>query len=590
MAKQSTLLRKFLIWRLRYISERNFILLCSILIGIIAAFAAMALKWLVHQINFLLTKQFVEIQFQNVLYLAYPLIGILLSAFVAKFIIKKKVNYSITRILHSISRKQSNINPKSSYAYLITSSLTVGFGGSVGLEAPIVATGSALGSNLGRLFHLDYKTKTLFIACGAAGAIAAIFNAPVAGVIFALEVLMLDLTMSSIIPLLISSVTGAILSRLLVGEEILLNINLTDKFIPAQFPLFILLGLLSGVVSVYFTKTSQFVEGKFSAYKGYMRKTVIGGILIGIIVFLFPPLFGDGYHIIKEILKGNPEALLNNSFIFEFKNSLWAIVGFAFFTLIFKAIAAAITTGSGGVGGAFAPALFMGGLTGFVFARLVNNFKIIALSETNFTLVGMAGVIGGVQHAPLTAIFLVSELSNGYDLFIPLMITASTAYLTAKFLHPTSIYTGRLKAAITHNKDQSIITLMDFKKLIEKDFATVNINHSLRQVVGAVSKSSRNIYPVLDDNGGFKGIISLDDIRSIMFDPELYDSKTVEELMHAADGIIDMEDDKEYVMELFKDTGAWNLPVIENGKYYGFISRSKLFSEYRRLIAMTSED
>jgi CIC family chloride channel protein len=232
----------------------------------------------------------------------------------------------------------------------------------------------------------------------------------------------------------------------------------------------------------------------------------------------------------------------------------------------------------------------MGGLTGFVFARLVNNFKIIALSETNFTLVGMAGVIGGVQHAPLTAIFLVSELSNGYDLFIPLMITASTAYLTAKFLHPTSIYTGRLKAAITHNKDQSIITLMDFKKLIEKDFATVNINHSLRQVVGAVSKSSRNIYPVLDDNGGFKGIISLDDIRSIMFDPELYDSKTVEELMHAADGIIDMEDDKEYVMELFKDTGAWNLPVIENGKYYGFISRSKLFSEYRRLIAMTSED
>ena len=588
MTKQRTVLGKLLVWRLRNISERNFILMCAIIIGIIAAFAALILKWSVHQIHHFLTQPF-NVEFENYLYLAYPFLGIFLAVAFAKFVIRKKVGHGITRILYSISKGKSALHPKSTYAYMVTSSLTVGFGGSVGLEAPIVATGSALGSNLARLLHLDYKAKTLFIACGAAGAIAAIFNAPVAGVIFALEVLMLDLTMSSIIPLLISSVTAAIISRLFIGDEILLHIELTDSFVPSQFPYFILLGLLAGCISVYFTKTVHFIENKFASYKGHLRKTLIGGVMIGILVFLFPPLFGDGYPAIKAILNGHPEELLNNSLFFDFQHTLWGLVGFVILTLIFKAIATSITIGAGGVGGVFAPALFMGGITGFVFSRVLNNFNWTQLSEKNFTLVGMAGIIGGVQHAPLNGIFLVSELSNGYDLFIPLMITASSAYLVAKFIYPNSVYTGRLEHVLTHNKDQSIITLMDFKKLIEKDFATVNIKDHLRELVGAVSKSSRNIYPVINDDNRFEGVIILDDIRAFMFNAEKYDQISIAELMHPHKGIIDMEDDKEDVMQLFRDTGAWNLPVIEKGKYVGFISRSKLFSEYRRLIAKTSE-
>lgn len=588
MTKQKTLLGKILVWRLKHISDRNFILICAIAIGILAALAAMLLKWFVRQINDLLTLSF-DIKFENYLYLAYPLVGIFITAIVAKYLIKKRVNFGITRTLHSISKKGSDINPKSSYAYLITSAITVGFGGSVGLESPIVSTGSALGSNLGKLLHLPYKTKTLFIGCGAAAAIAAIFNAPVAGVIFALEILMLDLTMASIIPLLISSVTGAILSRIMLGEHILLHADLTDKFIPQQFPYFIMLGLIAGAVSVYFTKIVQVVEQAFINRKAYLSNTLIGGILLGFIVFLFPPLFGDGYQAIQAILNGESSQLLNNSLFFNAQETVWGLVGFVALTLLFKAFATSITIGAGGVGGVFAPALFMGGITGFLFARIWNIFGWTSLSEKNFTLVGMAGVIGGVQHAPLTAIFLVSELSNGYDLFIPLMITASTAYLCAKFLYPQTIYSRRLNAVITHNKDASIITLMNFRKLIEKDFATVHVDGTLRDVVEAVSRSSRNIYPIIDKDNKFKGVINLDDIRETMFNPDQYDKVTVAELKHPHKGIIDMTDDKEDVMQLFRDTGAWNLPVTEEGKYVGFISRSKLFSEYRRLIAKNSE-
>ena len=591
MPKPNNILSKLLIWRIKNVSDKNFVMGVALLIGAFGALSAWVLKT-----GIFYTQEYVINTIQTgrtkYLQLALPFIGIFLTVALCKFLVKRKIGSGIVRILQSISTNKSEMRGKGTWAYLVTSTLTVSFGGSAGLEAPIVATGASIGSNLGKLFHLSYKDKTLLLGCGAAAAIAAIFNAPVTGVIFALEVLMLDLTMSSMIPLLLASVSGATFARVLIGTEVLLNVELTEEFIPGQFAFFILLGLLTGIISFYFTKVNLAIASFFNARKGYLRKTMIGGVLLGVIILAFPPLFGDGYYAIKAILTGNPDSIWENSFFFE-EGAVWKMVLFLFLTLILKAVATGVTIGSGGVGGVFAPALFMGGISGFIFARITNLIGVYEVSEKNFTLVGMAGVIGGVQHAPLTAIFLVSELSNGYDLFIPLMITASAAYLTTKFFSPYSIYTGRLqaeKALITHNKDQAVITLMDFKKLIEKNFAVINVNENLREVVKAVSKSSRNTFPVVNNDKEFLGVIELDDIRDVMFNSDLYDEIKVEDLMHPHVGVIDMKDDKEDVLQFFRDTGAWIVPVLENKKYVGFISRSKLFSEYRRMIAKFSED
>lgn len=585
-------LRKLLIWRLRNIPHKQFTLMLSVVVGVICGVCSAVLKTLVHYIQHLLTLNF-DIQYSNYLYLAYPLIGILLTVIFIRKINKEALGNGIARLLFSISKKSSLIGWKKTYSYLVSSTFTVGFGGSLGLEAPIVATGSSIASNLGRLFHMNYKTNTLLIGCGAAGAIAAIFNAPIAGAIFAMEVLMLDLTMSSLIPLVLASIAGAVTAQILYVDSIRFSFPIKDVVDPYDLLFYVALGLATGIVSIYLTKTHLWSNNIFDRLKNPYWRAVAGGTLIGVLIFIFPPLFGDGYGVIKSLLAGNTSDILNSSPFYFLNDSLWHVLLFMFLTMVFKVIATTTTMRAGGVGGYFAPALFLGGMAGNMVAKVINYTGLKEVSEANFTLVGMAGILAGVQHAPLTAIFLIAEITGGYELFLPLMITASTSYLFAKTQEPHSIYTKELHkigALITHDKDKAVLTLMKLDKLIETNFSTIQADMNLGQMVGVVSKSKRNIFPVVNKDGVLEGIVGLDDIRGIMFDPEKYESVVVYDIMRAPEALLDCNETMEDVMEKFKSTGAWNLPVMKEGKYQGFMSKSKLFSAYRQILLQFSQE
>ncbi len=580
----NSLLVRFLVWRIKHINNKNFVLILSGLIGVVAGVAAVTLKVAVHLIQGAVTAHF-DYNLANYLYLTYPLTGILLTVLLARYVLKEKLGHGITDILYSISKNSSIIKRSKMYSRMFTSALTVGFGGSVGLEAPIVVTGSAIGSNVAQFMHLNYKKRTILIGCGAAGAISAIFNSPIAGVIFSIEVILAEVTIAAFIPLLIASVSGSLISLILLGDDILFSFHLTDPFTASDTPYYALLGLVCGLVSYYFTKTMFTVEDWVGRVKSTTLRAVIGGLGLGLIIFLFPPIYGEGYNTIKAMLAGQDASLLSNSLFFsEFENPLFLIL-FLLGVMLMKPVATALTIGSGGSGGVFAPSLFLGGVTGFVFARMVNYLGVAGIiSPANFALVGMCGVMSGVLHAPLTAIFLIAEITSGYTLFVPLMLVSALAYTTSSYFEKYSLYTKKLVEKgdlIPHDKDRQVLSLIHIEKIIETDLYTIHPLATVDDLVEIVQKSRRNIFPVVDENGVMKGIITLDDVREIMFDEERRNKVIIKTIMTQPPAYVSSEESMQSVMNKFEQTGAWNLPVLKNGRYIGFVSKSRIFNAYR---------
>ncbi|MDI3527667.1 MAG: chloride channel protein family [Tenuifilum sp.] len=593
MTKRKFVLPLLKLWvRFRRLGEKNTTLILSFVVGLISGLAGVLLKNTLHHFRNLIAGV-VPMDSTNALYFGLPAIGILFTILFVRYIVNDDLSHGVTKVLYSISRQGSRIKPHNMISSIIGSILTIGFGGSVGAEAPIAYSGSAIGSNIGKFFRLNYQTRTLLIGCGAAGAIASIFKAPIAGIIFTLEVLMLDLTTASIVPLLISAVTASTVSYFLMGRNVVFAYEVVRPFTLHNIPWFILLGIFSGFVSLYFIRTTFTVERLFKKTRSPYKRWFFGSLVLGILIFIFPPLFGEGYDVLQALLDGRSSYIFHNSPLFQFQDNIWLILTSLFFLVAFKAIASSITNGAGGVGGIFAPALFIGGVSGFFLARILNLFDFINISESNFALVGMAGAMAGIMHAPFMAIFLIAEITGGYALFIPLMITSTIAFLTIMYFEPHSVYTKRLAQRgelITHHKDKAVLTLLSVKKVIERDFIPVRPTETLGNLVKKVSQSKRNIFPVITDDFKFVGVVSLDDIRPVMFDTSQYDAIKVQELMNIPPEIININDHMEDVMKKFEYTKAWNLPVVDGGKYVGFVSKSKIFSVYRNLLIQFSKE
>jgi chloride channel protein, CIC family len=585
-------LSRFTTFVAEHLNHRQQMYLLALIVGLVSGLAAVLLKNAVH-----LTHQFVLEKgslFQiNFLYLAFPMLGILLTVLYVRFFVKDEMGHGITKILYAISKKGGFLRPHNSYSSIIASTLTVGFGGSVGLESPIVVTGSSMGSNLGRLLGMNYKSIITLIGCGAAGAIAGIFKAPVAGVVFGLEVLMLDISMWSIIPLLISAVTGASISYLFLDKGVTLQYTVEGSFNLHNIPWYVVLGLFTGLVSLYFTRITIWIESLFSKIKRTWIRPLAGGLVLGALILVFPLFYGEGYDILNIFLEGSIGDIARGSIFSGQENNLWVFILFVVMVIIFKPLAMTATTGAGGVGGIFAPTMFMGGFTGYFGARMLNLFEFIQVPEKNFILAGMAGLMAGVMHAPLFAIFLIAEITGGYVLFIPLMITSTMSFITIRYFEPHSIYTHRIAKRgelITHNKDKAILTLLEMDKLIEKDFTPVAPEDSLGKLVKAISRSKRNLFPVLTGRNMLVGVVLLDSIRHIIFNTDMYDRVFVRDLMQPPPTHISPGDSMESVMKKFEVNEAWNLPVINNGAYIGFLSKSKLFSYYRKWLIEISDE
>ncbi len=595
--EKETLMHRFLKWRKEHLSERQFILILSFLVGICTAFAALFLKGLIHLIQGVLTDHF-DATSANGLYLIYPVIGIFLTMLFIRYVVRDDISHGVTKILYAISQKKARIKRHNMFSSVIASAITIGFGGSVGAEAPIVLTGSAIGSNLGQTFHLERRKLMLLVGCGAAGAIAGIFKAPIAGLVFTIEVLMVDLTMSSLLPLMVSCITAATVSYIFTGMEAMFEFEMDSPFAMERIPHVILLGIICGLVSLYFTRMMNRCENMFRhfAQRPYV-KLLIGGMMLSVLIFIFPPLYGEGYDTINLLLNGTTQeewnTLMNNSFFYGFGDVLLL---YLILIVLFKVFASSATNGGGGCGGIFAPSLFLGCITGFVWARISNILALgnISVSENNFALLGMAGLMSGVMHAPLMGIFLIAELTGGFDLFLPLMITSVSAYLTIIAFEPHSIYSTRLAKKgelLTHDKDKAVLTLMKVENVVEKNFETVSPDMELGQLVGVISRAKRNLFPVVDNGGVLLGIVQMDDIRHIMFRQELYRRFTVNRLMAEAPCRLSVNDSMEVVIRKFDDTGAWNLPVDDaDGKYLGFVSKSKVFASYRQMLVDFSEE
>ncbi len=586
---------RFIHWRERHISAKNFTLILAVVVGLFAAFAALVLKSLIHSIQHFLTENF-SVDGANYLYLLYPVVGIFLAGLFIRYIVRDDIGHGVTKILYAISRKQARIRPHNMYSSVVASSITIGFGGSVGAEAPIVLTGSAIGSNLGKLFRVDARTMMLLVGCGAAGAVAGIFKAPIAGLVFTIEVLLIDLTMSSLMPLLISSVTAATVSYIATGPEAMFRFSLANSFAMERIPYVILMGIVCGFVSLYFSETMNKLEDVFRRFKNPYVKLLMGGATLSLLIFLFPSLYGEGYETIELLLNGRDAmewgAAMEGSFFYGHSRMLLIYLALV---VLFKVFATTATNGGGGCGGIFAPSLFLGCITGFVYSHFCNNIGInVYLPENNFALFGMAGLMSGVMHAPLTGIFLIAELTGGYDLFLPLMITSVFSYLTIRVFQSHSIYSMRLAKKgelLTHDKDQSILTLMRTENVIEKDFKPATADMELGQLTGIISESRRNLFPVLNKDNRLVGIVQLDDVRHYMFRSELYRRYTVDKFMRDPVARLSVTDAMDVVMRKFDETKAWNLPVEdEDGRYLGFASRSKIFNEYRKIMLDYSDE
>lgn len=586
MPNTKGLLKKFIKWRYKHISNKTFVQLMSVVIGFLAGLAAVTLKNLTYFIESILEKGIIISQ--NQLYFVLPIVGLTLVYLYTKFVNKHPIAQAIPSILLSLSKHKGLLSIRKIYTPLITAPLTVGFGGSVGLLGPAVKSGAALSSNLSRILHIDVKTRSLLIACASAGAISSIFQSPIAAIIFAVEVFSLDLTMLSVLPLLLASISGVLTSYFFLGNEALFNFSLNEGFSLGDVPFYILLGVGTGFASIYFTKMYFAIFNFFKRFRSPKYKLLIGGLAIGIMLYFIPPLYGEGFGFINNLLDGNHLKALGKTPFDSFLDNIWVVIALLFGITIFKAIAMTTTLAAGGAGGVFIPTMVMGSALGNVVAKVINNLGFgFEVSESNFTLVGMAGLIAGVIHAPLTAIFLIAEITGGYELFIPLMITGSISFLITKNTLEHTIYTKELAqkgALLTHNKDQAVLTLMELEDVIETNFKPVSPDMDLGDMLmKSVSKSTRNIFPVLDVDKKMVGIVLLDDIREFMFNTELYDTTFVKDLMHAPPEYIFYESDNmKRVMQKFQDSGAWNLPVINNGIYMGFVSKSKLLTAYRR--------
>jgi CIC family chloride channel protein len=578
--------------RFEDIDQVKLIYLLSFIVGLLSALAGAVLKNAIHYTHQLLTKG-ITTESGSYLYLAFPLAGMFLSLLFVTYVVKDNIGHGISRVLYAISKKKSYLKVHNTWTSIVATSITIGFGGSVGAEAPIVLTGSSIGSAIGRFFKLNYRSITLLIGCGAAGAIAGIFKAPIAGIVFTLEILMLDLTLSSIVPLLISSVTAATVAYFLMGDKVLLSFTVTESFIITNIPWYLLLGVLSGFISVYFSKMTLHLEGIYEKINNKYVRLLAGGIILGGLIYIFPPFYGEGYDTIMTLLQGNIDTIIRGTIFSQYSGNFLIVTLFMFGLVLLKVFASSSTNGAGGVGGIFAPTLFIGGVNGYMMAGILNKYFSVNLPDNRFVLVGMAGMMAGVMHAPLTAIFLIAEITGGYDLLIPLIITSTAAFITTRGFERHSIYHVQLAKRgelITHDKDKAVLTFMDWRKEIETDLVRIKRSDTLGDLVKVISESKRNIYPVVDEYNILEGVVSLDDVREIMFNPDLYETTFIKDLITIPPSYIDKRENIETVMDTFRKTGAWNLPVLDNGYYVGFISKSRIYSTYRELLIQFSEE
>ena len=583
-------------WRVEHVSEKMFMIILALIVGFFAAVAAFILHWIINQIVLLLTSQF-DRTGANWLYLVYPVVGIYLTSLFVRYIVKDNISHGITRILYAISTNKSRLKSHNCWSSVIASAITIGFGGSVGAEAPIVLTGSAIGSNLGKVFHLDRKMLMTLVGCGAAGAIAGIFKAPIAGLVFTLEVLMIDMTMSALLPILVSCVTATCFTYIFSGDAALFTFHLDSEWSVQRIPACVLLGVTCGLISLYFIRMMSSCENVFAKFKDYPYiRLVIGGTVLSLLIFLFPALYGEGYSSINLLLNGQTEAdwnrILNNS-LFSGQGTM--LIPYIALVLLTKVIATSATNGGGGCGGTFAPSLFIGCFTGFLFSRLWNIQQIgVYIPEKNFSLLGMAGVMSGVMHAPLTGIFLIAELTGGYSMFMPLMIVSVCAYLTIIIFEPHSIYGSRLARQgklLTHHTDHAVLTLMNLDSVIERDYLSVTPDMELGQIVHKISRSHSTVLPVLDAGGMLIGEIDIMKIRNVLFRIELYHHFTAQQLMTEPKALLSDATPMAEVMQTFDRTGANWLPVLDVDSHLkGYISRQRIYTMYRKMVADMSED
>ena len=592
---RATVIDSLINWREKYLSQRQFVLLLSFFVGIFTSILAYLLKQFISWIPSLLTAGF-DATGSNWLFLVYPVVGIFLTALFIKYVVNDDIGHGVTKILYAISRRQGHIRRHNCWSSVIASGITIGFGGSVGAESPIVLTGSAIGSNLGRLFKVDHKTLMLLIGCGASGAIAGIFKAPIAGVVFTLEVLMIDLTMASLLPLLVSSITALVMMYIFTGTSAEFSFTLDNAFAVERIPTSILLGIFCGLVSLYFTRAMNFCEDVFRKFSNMYVKLLLGGSVLSVLIYVFPPLYGEGYGMISLLLEGTSmqdwQAVMNNSMFYGDQNMLLIYLGLI---VLFKVFAASATNGGGGCGGIFAPCLFLGCISGFIFSRVWNINQLgVYVPEKNYALLGMAGVMSGVMHAPLTSIFLIAELTGGYNLFVPLMIVSLVSYLTIISFEPNSVYTTRLAKKgqlLTHHKDKAALTLMSLNSVVERHDTKISPDMKLGEMVLLISREKVNVFPVTDGTGHLLGIIELQKIRKVLFRQELYNVFTAGQLMEKPVACLTIDDPMQVVMDTIEKTGADTLPVVDrDALFIGFVSKAKLYAMYRQVMVDYSEE
>ena len=596
MAEKPGVMVRVVDWQKEHISDRQMTLVLAFVIGVLASVAGYFLHSIVHEIQVLLTSGF-EKNTYNLLFLLFPIVGIYLTSLFIKYVVRDNISHGITRVLYAISTKQSKLKSHNCWSSVVASGITIGFGGSVGAEAPIVLTGSAIGSNLGQIFRMNKKTMIMLVGCGASAAIAGIFKAPIAGLVFTLEVLMVDLSMASLLPILISCVTATCFSYILMGEKSLFDFTLTNPWELDRLPACILLGVFCGFVSLYFMRTMSACEGFFAKLSKHpYLKLLVGGLVLSSLIFLFPSLYGEGYSAVNILLKGRTEAdwnqVMGNSLFYGHSQLLILYIGLVTFTKVF---ATSATNGSGGCGGTFAPSLFIGGFAGFFFSRLWNMNQIgVYVPEQNFTLMGMAGVMTGVMHAPLTGIFLIAELTGGYQLFMPLMIVCISSFLTISIFESHSIYALRLAREgklLTHHIDKAALTLMGMQSLVAKDYHPVSPDLPMSKLVSEISRSNNNFLPVVDKGGVLLGIIDITKVRHIIFRTELYNRFTVRQLMLQPSAVVSDHEPMDEVMRKFDETDAAQLPVVDmSGVLVGYLSRTTVYSTYRQIVADMSAE
>ena len=592
MAKQQAgnWIERFNAWRTAHLTNQQFMLLLSVPTGFLGGLAAIIIKRLAHGIRDLVLS--VHFEYSDILYFIYPAIGIMLTLVFCKYILRKEIGHGIPGILYAIKKKKGEVSKHSMWSTIIASALTVGFGGSVGLEGPSVSTGASIGSNLARWLKLEYKQVVMLIGMGGAAALAAIFQAPMAGIFFSLEVLMIDLSLGSLIPIICASFTAILTSYFLLGQAVEYNAVISEGFIPANALYYIGLGLFVGLISAYFLRVTFGVEKRFKNIASPWKRFIIGAVLLGVLIYLFPALYGEGYDAVNAALRGDYSSVYKNPLFSGWDQYGWAILVMLAAIILLKAFATALTFGAGGVGGTFAPALFIGAFSGLFFSLTINYLGIGDLDPAKFALVGMSGLIAGMLHAPLTGIFLIAEITNGYSLIVPLMIVSALSYFVNRIFFRHSVYTNSVAehgVEVTHNKDVSILTMMTINGLIETNFSKIRRGSTLGDLIPIISSSRRNIFPVVDKDGTFCGHVLLDDIRSVMFDQTLY-SQPIEEFTVIPEYLIHPEDPMETVVKKFQVSGKYNIPVIENGKYLGYISRANVFSTYRKTLSEISED